>query len=112
MQKSVMLRVSLPPHLHYGILRLVRTVFPVAQYDWASGYCQTLMRIHIIQRTGATQAGHPFLHYSWYDKDSGGGIACGVLASPNLHSLLGVLKRHRVEDPIYIPNISSRQLRK
>jgi len=42
----------------------------------------------------------PFLHYPWYDEDSGGGIAWGVLASPNMKSLLSVLKRQHVEDPI------------
>jgi len=49
------------------------------------------------------KAGHPFLHYHWYDEDSAGGIAWGVLASPNLQSLLGVLKRQHVEDPIQYP---------
>ena len=32
-----------------------------------------------------------------------GGIAWGVLASPNQKSLLGVLKRQHVEDPIEYP---------
>jgi len=103
MQKSVMFRVSVHPHLHYVILRLVLTVFPVAQYDWASPYCQRPIRIHIIQQTGATKAEDPFLHYPWYEEDSGGEIAWGVLASPNLQSLLGVLKRQHVEDPIQYP---------
>ena len=103
MQKSVMFRLSVRPHLHYAILRLVLTVFPVAQYDWASPYCQRPIRIHIIRRTGAMKDGHPFLHYPWYDEDSGGGIAWGVLASPNVQSLLGVLKRQDVEDPIQYP---------
>jgi len=49
------------------------------------------------------KAGHPFLHYPWYDEDSGGGIAWGVLASPNLQSLLGVLKQQHVEDPFQYP---------
>jgi len=98
-----MFRVSVRPHLHYVILRLVLTVFPVAQYDWASPYCQRPIRIHIIGRTGATKAGHPFLHYPWYDEDSSGGIAWGVLATPNLQSLLGVLKRQHGEDPILYP---------
>jgi len=98
-----MFTVSVRPHLHYAILRLVLTVFPVAQYDWASLYCQRPIRIHIIRQTGATKAGHPFLHYPWYDEDSGGGIAWGVLASPNLQSPLGVLKRQHVKDPIQYP---------
>jgi len=98
-----MFRVSVHPYLHYVILRLVLTVFPVAQYDWASPYCQSPIRIHIIQQTGATKAGDAFLHYPWYDEDSGGEIAWGVLASPNLQSLLGVLKRQHVEDPIQYP---------
>jgi len=87
-----MFRASVRPHLHYAILRLVLTVFPEAQYDWASPDCQRPIRIHIIRRTSATKAGHPFLHYPWYDEDSGGGIAWGVLASRNLQSLLRVLK--------------------
>jgi len=39
----------------------------------------------------------------WYDQDTGGGIALGVLASPNFQSLLSVLKRQHVEDPIQYP---------
>jgi len=103
MQNSVMFRVSVSPHLQYAILRLGLTVFAVAQYDWASSYCQRPTRIHITRRTGATKAGHRFLHYPWYDEDSGGRIAWGVLASPNLQSLLGVLKRQHVENPIQYP---------
>jgi len=98
-----MFRVSIRPHLHYAILRLVLTVFPVAQYDWASLYCQRPIRIHIIQQTCTMKAGHSFLHYPGYDEDTGGGIAWGVLASPNLQSLRGMLKRQDVEDPIQYP---------
>jgi len=98
-----MFRVSVRPHVHYGILRLVLTVFQVAQYDWASTDCQRPIRTHIIRRTGATKAGHPFLHYPLYVEHSGGGIAWGVLASPNLQSLLGLLKQQYVEDPIQYP---------
>ena len=43
------------------------------------------------------------MHYPWYDEDSGGGIALGVLALPNLQSVLGGLKRQLVEDPIQYP---------
>jgi len=75
MQKSAMFRVSVRPHLHYAILRLVLTVLGVAQDDWASPYCQRPIRIDIIRRTGATKAGHRFLQYPWYDEDSGRGIA-------------------------------------
>ena len=57
----------------------------------------------MIRRTGTTKAGHPFLHYLSYDEDSGRGIAWGVLASPNLQSLLSVLKRQHVEDRIQYP---------
>ena len=98
-----MFRVSICPHLHYAILRLVLTVFAVAQYDWASLYGQRPSRIHIIRRTGGTKAGYRFLHYPWYDNDSGGGIVWGVLASPNWQSLLSMLKRQYVEDPIQYP---------
>jgi hypothetical protein len=49
---------------------------------------------------GATKAGHPFLGYPWYDEDFGRGIAWGVLASPNLKCLLGVLKCQHVDDSI------------
>jgi hypothetical protein len=95
-----MFRVSVHPYLHYATVRLVLTVFPVAQYDWTSPYSPRPIRIHIIRRT---KAGHPFLGYPWYDEDLGGGIAWGVLASPNLQCLLGVLKRQHVEDPIQYP---------
>ena len=66
-------------------------------------YCQRLIRIYIIQQTGGTKAGHLFLHYPWYDEDSGRGIAWRVLASPILQSLLGVLKREHVEGHIQDP---------
>ena len=49
------------------------------------------------------KAGHPFLGYLKYDEDMGGGIAWGVLASPSLKLLLGVLKRQHVEGPIQYP---------
>jgi hypothetical protein len=98
-----MFRVSVHPSLHYAILRLILTLFPVAQYDWTSPYSPRPIRMHIIRRTGATKAGHPFLGYPWYDEALGGGIAWGVLASPNLKCLLGVLKRQHVEDPIQYP---------
>jgi len=49
------------------------------------------------------KAGHPFLQNPWYDEDSGGGIAWGVLASRNLQSLLSVLRRQHMEDPIQYP---------
>jgi hypothetical protein len=61
------------------------------------------IRIHVIRPPGATKAGHAFLGYTWYDEDFGGGIAWGVLASPNLKCLLGVLKCQDVEDPIQYP---------
>jgi len=43
------------------------------------------------------------MDYPWYDEDSGGGIAWGVLASPNLQSLLGVGKGQHVEDSVQYP---------
>jgi len=49
---------------------------------------QRPIRVHNIRRRGATNAGYPCLNYPWYDEDSGGGIACQVLALPNLQSLL------------------------
>ena len=112
MQKSLMFRVSVRPHLHYAILQPGLTVCPVAQYDWASPYCTKPIRGLIIRRTGATKAGHPFLHDSWYDEDSGRGIVWGVLASPNLQSLPVCSSDTMWRTSSNIPDISSGQLGK
>ena len=52
---------------------------------------------------GAREVGHPFLGHSWSTTDSDRGIAWGVLASPSMQKLLGVIKAQRVEQAIETP---------
>ena len=52
---------------------------------------------------GAPEVGHPFLSHSWSAKDSDRGIAWGVMASPSMQKLLGVVKSQRVEQAIETP---------
>ena len=75
----------------------------MAQYDWASPYCPRAIRLHIVRRTGEPDAEHPFLDQPWYATHPGGGIAWGVLACPSMRTLLGLLKRQRMEQEIGYP---------
>jgi len=61
------------------------------------------VRIHIVRRTGAPAAQHPFLGHPWCLKDSDRGIAWGVLATPNIRDLLWVVRGQDVEDEINSP---------
>lgn len=61
------------------------------------------MRIHIVRRTGAHEAGHPFLGHPWCAIDSDRGIAWGVLGAPSIVNLLGVVRGQRVEEEIRYP---------
>jgi len=58
------------------------------------------MRIHIVRRTGAPQGEHAFLDHPRWQNGSDGGIAWGVLESPSIKNLLGVIKAQRAEEAI------------
>jgi hypothetical protein len=61
------------------------------------------VRIHIVRRSGAPGAQHPFLGHPWCVRDSDRGIAWGVLATPSIRDLLRVVRGQDVEDEIYCP---------
>jgi len=61
------------------------------------------MRIHIIRRTGTLQVENAFLGHPWCQNGSALGIAWGVLESPSIQNLLGVIKAHRAEEAILCP---------
>jgi len=61
------------------------------------------MRIHIVRRTGAPQGEHAFLGHPWWQNGSDRGIAWGVLESPSIKNLLGVIKAHRTVEAILCP---------
>lgn len=61
------------------------------------------MRIHIVRRTGAPAAQHPFLGHPWCVRDSDRGIAWGVLATPSIRDLLRVVRGQDVEEEINCP---------
>jgi len=44
--------------------------------------------------------GHPFLDHPWCASDSDWGIAWGVLTTPNMKNLVGVVRGQRVEEEI------------
>jgi len=57
----------------------------------------------MVRRTGAPQAEHPFLGHPGWQNGSHRGIACGVLESPSIKSLLGVIKAQGAEKAILCP---------
>jgi len=61
------------------------------------------MRIHIIRATGAPQGENVFLGHPWWQNGSDLGIAWGVLESPSIKNLLGVIMAHRAEEAILCP---------
>ena len=61
------------------------------------------MRIHIVCQTGAPQGEHAFLGHPWCQNGSDRGIAWGVLVSPSIKNLLGVIKAQRAEEAILSP---------
>jgi len=61
------------------------------------------MRIHILRRTGAPAAQHPFLGHPWCVRDLDPGIASAVLATPTIRDLLRGVKGQDVEEEINCP---------
>jgi len=75
----------------------------VALADWESPFLPRAVRIHIVRRSGAPAAPHPFLGHPWCERDSDLGIAWGVLATPSITHLLRVVREQDVEDEIRCP---------
>jgi len=75
----------------------------VALSDWDSPYSPRAVRIHIVRRTRAPAAPHPFLGHPWCVRDSDQGIAWGVLATPSIRDLLRVVRGQDVEEEINCP---------
>jgi len=72
----------------------------VALADWESPFSPRAVRIHIVRRSGAPAAPHPFLGHPWCERDSDRGIAWGVLATPSITHLLRVVREQDVKDKI------------
>jgi len=66
-------------------------------------YSPRAVRIHIVRRTGAPAAKHPFLGHPWCVRDSDGGIACGVLTAPSITDQLCLVRAPDVEEEIKCP---------
>jgi len=75
----------------------------VAHSDWDSPYSPRAVRIHIVRRTGALAAQHPFLGHLWCVRDSDRGIAWGVLTTPSIRDLLRVVRGQDVIEEINCP---------
>ena len=75
-------------------------MLPVAHSDWDSPYSPRAVRIHIVRRTRAPAAPHPFLGHPWCVTDSDREIAWGVQATPSIRDLLRVVRRRDVEEEI------------
>ena len=75
----------------------------MALADWGSPFSPRAVRIHIVGRSGAPAAQHPFLGHPWCERDSDRGIAWGVLATPGITHLLRVVREQDVEDEIRSP---------
>ena len=61
------------------------------------------MRIHIVRRTGDPQGAPAFLGHPWWQNGSDRGIAWGVLESPRIQNVLGVIKGQHAEEAILCP---------
>jgi len=61
------------------------------------------VRIQIVRRTGAPQCDHAFLGHPWWQNGSDRGIAWGVLESPSIKNLLGVIKAQAAKQVILCP---------
>jgi len=59
--------------------------------------------MHIVRQTGAPAAQHSFLGHLWCLRDSDWGIAWGVMATPSIRDLLGVVSEQDVEEEISSP---------
>ena len=75
----------------------------VAIADWESPFSPRAVRIHIVRRSGALAAPHPFPGHPWCERDSDRGIAWGVLATPSITHRLRVVREQDVEDEIPCP---------
>jgi len=75
----------------------------VALADWESPFSPRAVRLHIVCRSGAPAALHPFLSHPWCERDSDQGIAWGVLATLSITHLLQVVRKQDVEDEIRCP---------
>jgi len=56
-----------------------------------------------VRRTGAPEAGHPFLDHPWCASESDRRIAWGVLTTPSMKKLVGVVRGQPVEEEIGCP---------
>ena len=56
-----------------------------------------------MRRTGAPHGEHAFLGHPWWQNGSDRGIAWGVLESPSIKGLHGVIKAQRAEEAILYP---------
>jgi len=75
----------------------------VALADWESPFSPQAVRIHIVRRSRAPAAPHPFLGHPWCERDSDRGIAWGVLATPSITHRLCFVREQDVEDEIRCP---------
>jgi len=75
----------------------------VAYSDWDFPCSPRAVRIHIVRRTGAPAAQHPFLGHPWCVRDSDRGIAWGVLTVPSIADLLRLVRAQDVEEEIKCP---------
>jgi len=75
----------------------------VALADWESPFSPRGVRIHIVRRSGAPAAPHPFLGHPRCERDSDRGIAWGVLATPSITHLLRLVREQDIEDEIRSP---------
>ena len=75
----------------------------MALADWESPFWLRAVGIHIVCRSGAPAAPHPFLGHPLCERDSDRRIAWGVLATPSFSHLLGVVREQEAEDEISCP---------
>ena len=75
----------------------------MADSDCDAPYSPRAVKIHILRRTGAPAAQHPFLGHPWCVRDSDRGIARGVLTAPSIADVLRLVRAQDVEEEIKCP---------
>jgi len=76
------------------------TGFPSASFRLGFLYSPRIGRIHIIRRTGAPAAQHPFLRHPGCVRDTDRGRAWGVRAARSIAHLLYLVRAQDVEGAI------------
>jgi len=100
---AVMLQNPRVSSSHLDSVRPLSHLLLVALVDWESPFSLRALRIHIVRRSRAPAAPHPFLGHPWCERDLDGGIPWGVVATASITHLLLALREQEVEEELRCP---------